>query len=194
MIAPQPHPFSLFQMNNETYILKNMLELWGITTLTDVIVRGSECLYWSQSWDNKCHILCPEGVNFNMWTFMKVYQICRSSRSNTINQSGLFVLICALTSYILEVSRGKVPEIVFARICNPFAKSLCAYTSRRRDLPYWYGFARIRGSTFLKLALVEDSIESRSQRIEICPDDNCCTLFPLVSFLEVSHMRFLTRQ
>ena len=61
-------------------------------------------------------------------------------------------------------------------------------------LSYWYGFARIRGSTFLKLALVEDSIESRSQRIEICPDDSCCTLFPLVSFLEVSHMRFLTRQ
>ena len=28
-------------------------------------------------------------------------------------------------------------------------------------LPYWYGFARIRGSTFLKLAFIEDSIESR---------------------------------
>jgi hypothetical protein len=41
MIAPQPHQFSLFQMNNETYILKNMLELSGITTLTDVIVRGA---------------------------------------------------------------------------------------------------------------------------------------------------------
>jgi hypothetical protein len=27
-------------------------ELWGITTLIDVIVRGSKCLYWSQSWDN----------------------------------------------------------------------------------------------------------------------------------------------
>lgn len=72
--STQPHPFSLFQMNNETYILKNMLELWGITTLTDVIVRGSECLYWSQSWDNKCHILCPEGVSLmiNMWTFMEL--------------------------------------------------------------------------------------------------------------------------
>jgi hypothetical protein len=57
-----------------TYILKNTLELWGITTLTDVIVRGSECLYWSQSWDNKCHILCPEGVSLmiNMWTFMEL--------------------------------------------------------------------------------------------------------------------------
>jgi hypothetical protein len=55
-------------------------------------------------------------------------------------------------------------------------------------LPYRYGFANIRGSIFLKLALVEDSIESRSQRIKICPDDSCCILFPLVSFLEVSHM------
>jgi hypothetical protein len=26
--------------------------------------------------------------------------------------------------------------------------------------------------------------------IEICPDDSCCTLFPLVNFLEVSHMSF----
>ena len=41
MIALQAHPFSLFQMNNETYILKNMLELRGIKTLTDVIVRGA---------------------------------------------------------------------------------------------------------------------------------------------------------
>jgi hypothetical protein len=41
-------------------------------------------------------------------------------------------LIRALTSYILEVSRGKVPEIVLARICNPFAKSLCAYTYRKK--------------------------------------------------------------
>ena len=74
MIAPQPRPFSLFQMNNEIYILKNMVKLWGITTLTDVIVRGSECLYWSQSWNNKCHILCPEGVSLmiNMWTFMEL--------------------------------------------------------------------------------------------------------------------------
>jgi hypothetical protein len=30
--------------------------------------------------------------------------------------------------------------------------------------------------------------------IEICHDDSCCTVFPLVSFLELSHMRFLTRQ
>jgi hypothetical protein len=57
-----------------------------------------------------------------------------------------------------------------------------------------YSFARIRGNTILKLALVEDLIESRSQRIEICPDDSCCTLFSLVSFPEVSHIRFLTRQ
>jgi hypothetical protein len=72
--STQPHLLLLFQMNNETYILKNMLEWWGITTLTDVIVRGSECLYWSQSWGNKCHIQCPEGVSLmiNMWTFMKL--------------------------------------------------------------------------------------------------------------------------
>jgi hypothetical protein len=135
MIALQAHPFSLFQMNNETYILKNMLKLWGITTLTDVIVRESNCLYWSQSWDNKCHILCPEGVSLmiNMWTFMELsIKYIRSTRSNTISQSGLFILIRALTSYILEVSRGKVPVIVLARICDPFAKSLCAYTYRRR--------------------------------------------------------------
>jgi hypothetical protein len=31
-------------------------------------------------------------------------------------------------------------------------------------LPYWYSFARIRGSTFLKLAFIEDSIESRYRR------------------------------
>jgi hypothetical protein len=122
------------------------------------------------------------------------YQIYRSSRSNTISQSGLFILIRALTSYILEVSWGKVPEIVLARICNPFAKSLCAYTSRRRCFALLIRFCKDQGSTFLKLALVEDSIESRSQRIKICHDDSCCTLFPLVSFLEVSHMRFLTRQ
>jgi hypothetical protein len=36
--------------------------------------QGSECLYWSQLWDNKCHILCPGGINFmiNMWIFMEV--------------------------------------------------------------------------------------------------------------------------
>jgi hypothetical protein len=123
-----------------------------------------------------------------------LYQIYRSSRSNTISQSGLFILILALTSYILEVSRCKVPEIVLARICNPFAKSLCAYTSRKRCFTLLIRFCKDQGSTFLKLALIEDSIESRSQRIGICPNDSCCTLFPLVSFLEVSHMRFLTRQ
>jgi hypothetical protein len=110
------------------------------------------------------------------------YEIYRSSRSNTISQSGLFILIRALTSYILEVSRGKVPEIVLAKICNPFAKYLCAYTSRRRWFALLIRFCKDQGGTFLKLAHVEDSIESRSQRIEICPDDSCCTLFLLYSF------------
>jgi hypothetical protein len=54
------------------------------------------------------------------------YQIYRSSRSNTISQSGLFTLIRALTSYILEVSRGEVLDIILATICNLFAKSICA--------------------------------------------------------------------
>jgi hypothetical protein len=62
------------------------------------------------------------------------------------------------------VSRGKVPEIVLAMICNPFAKPLCAYTSRRRCFALLIQFARIRGSTFLKLAFIEDSMESRSRR------------------------------
>jgi hypothetical protein len=75
-----------------------------------------------------------------------------------------------------------------------FAKSICAYTSRRKYFAILIQFCKDQGSTFLKLAFVEDSVESRSQRIEICHDDSCCTLFPLVSFLEVSHMRFLTRQ
>jgi hypothetical protein len=122
------------------------------------------------------------------------YQIYRSSQSNTISQSGLFILTRALILCILEVSRGKVPEIVLAMICNSFAKSLCAYTSRRRCFVLLIRFCKDQGSTFLKLALVEDSIESRSQRIKIYHDDSCCTLFPLVSFLEVSHMRFLMRQ
>jgi hypothetical protein len=71
-------------------------------------------------------------------------------------------LIRALTSYNLEVSRGKVPEIVLARICNLFAKSLCAYTSIRRCFALLIRFYKDQGSTFLKLALIEDSIESRS--------------------------------
>ena len=112
------------------------------------------------------------------------YQICRSSRSNTTSRSGLFILICALTSYILEVSRGKVSEIVLARICNPFAKSLCAYTSRRRCFALLIRFCKDQGSTFLKLALVEDSIESRSERIEICPDDSVALFFPWWVFLK----------
>jgi hypothetical protein len=32
------------------------------------------------------------------------------------------------------------------------------------------------------------------QKVTICPEDICCTLFSLMSFSEVSHVRFLTRQ
>jgi hypothetical protein len=74
------------------------------------------------------------------------------------------MLIRALTSYILEVSRGKVSKIVLARICNPFAKSLCAYTSIRRCFVLLIWFCKDQGSTFLNLGLVEYSIESRSRR------------------------------
>jgi hypothetical protein len=114
------------------------------------------------------------------------YQIYRSRRSNTISKSGLFILIHALTSYILEVSRGKVTEIILARICNLIAKSLYAYTSRRRCFALLIRFCKDQREHISKV--------SPCRRIEICPDDSCCTLFSLVSFLEVSHMRFLTRQ
>jgi hypothetical protein len=82
------------------------------------------------------------------------YQIYRSSRSNTISQSGLFMLIRALTSYILEVSRGKVPEIVLARICNPFAKSLCPYTSKRRCFVLLIRFCKDQGSKSVLMTAV----------------------------------------
>jgi hypothetical protein len=32
------------------------------------------------------------------------------------------MLIRSLTSYILKVSRGEVPNIILATVCNPFAK------------------------------------------------------------------------
>ena len=32
------------------------------------------------------------------------------------------------------------------------------------------------------------------QKVTICPEDICCTLFSLMSFPEVSHVRFLMRQ
>jgi hypothetical protein len=81
------------------------------------------------------------------------YQIYRSSRSNTISQSDLFILIRALTSYVLEVSRGKVPEIVLARICNSFAKSLYAYTSRRRCFALLIRFCKDQGEHISKVSL-----------------------------------------
>jgi hypothetical protein len=76
--------------------------------LTDVIIKGSQ--------------IDDQYVNL----YGNFYQIYRSSRSNTISQSGLFMLIRALTSDILEVSRGDVPDIILVTICNLFAKSMCA--------------------------------------------------------------------
>jgi hypothetical protein len=113
----------------------------------------SYCMPWRRQLDGKYVNLCGS-----------FYQIYKSSPSNTINQSGLFMSIRALTSYILKVSRGKFPEIVLARICNPFAKSLCVYTSRRRCFALLIRFCKDQGSTFLNLALIEDSMESWSRR------------------------------
>ena len=62
------------------------------------------------------------------------------------------MLIRALTSYILEVTRGKVPEIIFARICNLFAKSLCAYTSRRRCFALLIQFCKVQGEHISKVS------------------------------------------
>jgi hypothetical protein len=94
------------------------------------------------------------------------YQICRSSEWNTTSQSGLFTLIRALTSCMLEVSWGEFPDIILATIYNSFAKSLYAYTSRRRCFVILRQFCKDQGSTFLKLALVEDSMQSRSRRFK----------------------------
>jgi hypothetical protein len=74
------------------------------------------------------------------------------------------MLIRVLTSYILEVSRGKVPDIILATVCNLFAKSLCVYTSKRRCCAMSIRFCKDQGSRFLNLALVEDSMESWSRR------------------------------
>jgi hypothetical protein len=94
------------------------------------------------------------------------YQIYRSSWSNTISQIGLFILIRALTSYILEVSRGKVSEIVLARICNMFAKSLCAYTSRRRCFALLIQFCKDQGEHISKFSPCRrfDGIRSRRSK------------------------------
>jgi hypothetical protein len=70
------------------------------------------------------------------------------------------MLIHALTSYILEVSRGEVPDIILAIVCNLFAKSLYVYTFIRRYYAILIQFCKDQGSTFLNLALVEDSMES----------------------------------
>jgi hypothetical protein len=105
------------------------------------------------------------------------YQIYRSSRSNTISQSGLFILIRALTSYILEVSRGKVPEIVLAMICNPFAKSLCAYTSRKRCFALLIRICKDQGEHISKVSPCR-----RFDRILIPEDRNLSRWQLLYSF------------
>jgi hypothetical protein len=61
------------------------------------------------------------------------------------------MLIHALTSYILEVSRGEVLDIILATVYNMFAKSICGQLHILPEeviLPYWDSFARIRGAHF----------------------------------------------
>jgi hypothetical protein len=64
----------------------------------------------------------------------------------------LFMLIHVLTSYILEVSRGEVYDIILATVCNPFAKSLCAYTSRRRCYVILIRFCKDQGEHISKFS------------------------------------------
>jgi hypothetical protein len=105
------------------------------------------------------------------------YQIYRFNRSNTISQSGLFILIRALASYILEVSRGEVPDIILATVCNLFAKSLYVYTSRRRCCVILIRFCKDQGEHISKFSPCRRFDGIMIQKIEICPDDSC-TLFP----------------
>jgi hypothetical protein len=100
------------------------------------------------------------------------------------------MLMRALTSYILEVSRGKVPEIVLARICNSFAKSLCAYTSKRSCFFLLIRFCKDKGEHISKFSPCRIFDRIQIQKIEIYPDGNCCTLFPWWVFWSFSQKVF----
>jgi hypothetical protein len=88
------------------------------------------------------------------------------------------MLIRALTSYILEVSRGEVPDIILATVCNLFAKSLCVYTSKRRCCVILMRFWKDQGEHISKFSSCRRFDGILIYKIEICPDDICCTLFP----------------
>jgi hypothetical protein len=60
-------------------------------------------------------------------------------------------------------------------VCQIF---MCIYFQKKMFCLIDTALQGLGGSTFLKLALVEDSIESRSERIEICPDDSVVLFFP----------------
>jgi hypothetical protein len=79
-------------------------------------------------------------------------------------------------------------------VCNSFAKSLYAYTSRRRCFIILRQFCKDQGEHISKVSPYRRFDAIQIQKIKIYPDDSCCALFPLVSFPKVSHMRFLTRQ
>jgi hypothetical protein len=82
------------------------------------------------------------------------------------------MLIRALTSYILQVSRGEVPNIILATVCNLFAKSLCVYTSRRR-CAILIRFCKDQGEHISKFSPYRRFDGIMIQKIEICPDDSC---------------------
>jgi hypothetical protein len=172
--------------------------IFRICTIATILSPKS---YW-----RTCYLLCT--TMYKLWCKIENYSTPTSSilvipdeqwdiyleeyawvvRDNDLDgchrQGELNMLIRVLTSHILEVSRGEVPEIILATVCNLFAKSLCAYTSRRRCCAILIRFSKDQGRF--------DGI--LIQKIEICSDDICCTLFSLVSFSEVSHIRFLMRQ
>jgi hypothetical protein len=81
------------------------------------------------------------------------------------------MLIRALTPYILEVSRGEVHDITFATVCNPFAKSLCAYTSRRRCCAIIDTILQGSGEHISKFSPCRRFDGILIQKIEICLDD-----------------------
>ena len=170
-----------------------MFELWEIMTLTYVIVRGSECsilITIMRHWMSHCmpwrryrddQFICKPSS--------KALSIIISRRSTPIVK---VAYLCALTWWIPEENWGKSSWYNLATICNLFAKSLCVCTSRRRCFCHIES-CKDQGEHILKLGIALGSINSRSRRSHYVLK-TCCTLFFLVSFSEVSHIKFLTRQ
>ena len=132
-VLPQVFSLIIPEEWQVTYLEEYVWELWEIVTLTYVIVRGSRCLILItivRHWMSYC---MPRRRHLDGQFICKLssnaLSIIRSSRSTPqVNVAYL----CALTSWIPEENWGEVPSIILATICNLPAKSLCAYTSRRR--------------------------------------------------------------